>query len=1157
MNTNQVRVGVLLSPITPLWTGTVVAYTTTTFELEVTPKAGLSADLVGWFIDLAGKFVRIRAVDVSGANAILTLAPNGLTFTASDAVSLYNIIYPAPRIERRQTNVTTWAGGGVAGRFSDWRFTDSGGYTSLWWQIDGAYHPGKVCLHDDASMDDDSLVGVINKALGNQSIKAKNNSGLSGSVNINDNSNGTGTITIVPYIVSKDWDITWDSLGGTTDERDRAAQGPVAIVNPECIIADVGEHFDISADGSYATFDGANVPATIRYPATIAATDYVWTPGTDGTVLSGQNSANAHIVYSTDGFRYLELVITDSNSVSQTRYIPVWIGLMPTPVDSVTIPWGTGRDSSLELEFKSPPTFLRHSLVCLIDLDTQEPLYLGYAWPASVNYDFEKSTLRLTAYQALTFLSQVYYYPFILTGQKGGSIDWDHFDMYSVPRGAVFLLRWHSNYLTIANAEWDIDIALVPSGACCDRRLRYIQPFNAGTLYDELKLMAQEAFYSIYPRPLGGFRVIPSLLYGSAITGTIAETGVDSDTLTLALTGAEMRSPVDTVLGVPTMSEGTLWGNYHTGFPALNFYSIKVKAPKQPEPYGRPAEVPNLLSSTTNAPGDPGYWEMLRWAGRHVGLANYADTYSLRPLADVDVLLYPMVDIADPADPLATIRVVVESKTIEIHPDGHADIELTGRDFGITVSSVVAPADPTPGVDPPGPIPIPNTLVADFEGVPTSGFAPLTVAFTDLTTGGTPTEWAWDFGDGATDTAQNPANIYTAPGLYTVSLTATTAIGDTDTETKIEYIEVLASVLSGVGIISNGSQIAITNTYDEASPTWFDATPGLPAGAGIQGYVVHPSDHGAWLLTTGGSDPTLGGVFRCDDITVDDPVFSLVYSQAQAAIDAAAALLALGWVRLDVGEMGSLATGANGEVVVVERKWDGFADRDPSCVFVSVNSGGSFSTYVPSGSNPHRFWADVYLALYGCHSIWWDGSQYIIAGTTGYPFFHAFQAIATSADGVSWIISEASAPGYECPRSYSGGCSLFDNSMLVQLPTTDVSVISYTGKWYHHFDFGGLQCYLHEDATPPNTRNYLNVGGSDVVDSVDVFGSGARIGGAALRAAAIYVLVPLDSASAGMVVCERSGGINTDKTGNLLSALGGSWAGGPTGHYDNCQVEVY
>jgi len=78
--------------------------------------------------------------------------------------------------------------------------------------------------------------------------------------------------------------------------------------------------------------------------------------------------------------------------------------------------------------------------------------------------------------------------------------------------------------------------------------------------------------------------------------------------------------------------------------------------------------------------------------------------------------------------------------------------------------------------------------VANFSGTPTSGTAPLVVAFTDLSTN-SPTSWAWTFGDGGTSTAQNPSHTYTAAGTYTVALTATNAYGS-DLETKTGYITV-------------------------------------------------------------------------------------------------------------------------------------------------------------------------------------------------------------------------------------------------------------------------------------------------------------------------------------------------------------------------------
>jgi len=51
--------------------------------------------------------------------------------------------------------------------------------------------------------------------------------------------------------------------------------------------------------------------------------------------------------------------------------------------------------------------------------------------------------------------------------------------------------------------------------------------------------------------------------------------------------------------------------------------------------------------------------------------------------------------------------------------------------------------------------------------------------FTDTSTG-EPATWAWDFGDGATSTDQNPTHTY-APGKYTVTLTVTNDAGSDHT----------------------------------------------------------------------------------------------------------------------------------------------------------------------------------------------------------------------------------------------------------------------------------------------------------------------------------------------------------------------------------------
>jgi YVTN family beta-propeller protein len=80
--------------------------------------------------------------------------------------------------------------------------------------------------------------------------------------------------------------------------------------------------------------------------------------------------------------------------------------------------------------------------------------------------------------------------------------------------------------------------------------------------------------------------------------------------------------------------------------------------------------------------------------------------------------------------------------------------------------------------------------VAKFSAKPTSGKAPLNVAFTDNSTGA-PTSWKWTFGDGKTSTDQNPTHKYTKVGEYTVSLTVNNAAGS-NTITKSNYITVVA-----------------------------------------------------------------------------------------------------------------------------------------------------------------------------------------------------------------------------------------------------------------------------------------------------------------------------------------------------------------------------
>jgi len=101
-----------------------------------------------------------------------------------------------------------------------------------------------------------------------------------------------------------------------------------------------------------------------------------------------------------------------------------------------------------------------------------------------------------------------------------------------------------------------------------------------------------------------------------------------------------------------------------------------------------------------------------------------------------------------------------------------------------------------------------------FEGRIAGGFAPYS--------------YEWDFGDGNTSTAEFPSHAYKADGSYTVSLKVTDDRGNTDTETRSEYILVLpgwraGNIASGAwnGLVTFGHVLAnIFIWVGIFSPVW-------------------------------------------------------------------------------------------------------------------------------------------------------------------------------------------------------------------------------------------------------------------------------------------------------------------------------------------------
>lgn len=117
-------------------------------------------------------------------------------------------------------------------------------------------------------------------------------------------------------------------------------------------------------------------------------------------------------------------------------------------------------------------------------------------------------------------------------------------------------------------------------------------------------------------------------------------------------------------------------------------------------------------------------------------------------------------------------------------------------------------------------------MTADFSANVTSGNEPLSVAFTDSSTG-TPTAWSWTFGDGNSSALQNPTHTYASHGVYTVSLNASNSY-NYDIESKSNYITVYEVVpysgnavavttYDAAGTILPGVSLTLTNTGTSAS----------------------------------------------------------------------------------------------------------------------------------------------------------------------------------------------------------------------------------------------------------------------------------------------------------------------------------------------------
>ncbi len=137
-------------------------------------------------------------------------------------------------------------------------------------------------------------------------------------------------------------------------------------------------------------------------------------------------------------------------------------------------------------------------------------------------------------------------------------------------------------------------------------------------------------------------------------------------------------------------------------------------------------------------------------------------------------------------------------------------------------------------------------VIADFAGSPTTGTTPLTVFFTNLSSGAS--SYSWNFGDGNSSSATNPTHTYSNAGTNTVVLIATGA-GGTDTRTRANYI-----------MVTNGPPVIVAQPMSVTAPQKTNVTFNVTA-AGSPPLSYQWRDNGVNLVNggriSGATTPTL------------------------------------------------------------------------------------------------------------------------------------------------------------------------------------------------------------------------------------------------------------------------------------------------------------
>jgi PKD repeat protein len=160
----------------------------------------------------------------------------------------------------------------------------------------------------------------------------------------------------------------------------------------------------------------------------------------------------------------------------------------------------------------------------------------------------------------------------------------------------------------------------------------------------------------------------------------------------------------------------------------------------------------------------------------------------------------------------------------------------------------------------------PTLPSAAFSASPLSGPAPLSVVFTNQSTGAT--GYSWDFGDGTPPEASvSPVHTYAAPGTYVAVLTATNG-GQSSQATATITVEG-----GGPPPVGNVNFVAASTLPAEQVEIWLDwVFLGFTSGAGLL-LSVTPGPHPFFFAQYDPTHPATdaSGMIRTPAITLAVP----------------------------------------------------------------------------------------------------------------------------------------------------------------------------------------------------------------------------------------------------------------------------------------------